>query len=191
MFVEMPLVARCCFCAPLRYGLLIWAYLKLVTSVLALGITIMWVFLWLFFTLGETSLLLLILSTLISLIADVVFNFILIMGSHKKNRSLLCLYHRYAYAHAAIFLMLGVLWISYAIVENGKPLNKPDSVIYILCMVTSVIVPLILHIYLFIVLRSEIHKLEAKDQINFVNPINEYISGTEDLTTDNKTNEDN
>ncbi|XP_014359872.2 uncharacterized protein LOC106711954 [Papilio machaon] len=188
MFVEMPTVARCCFCAPLRYGLLIWAYIKLVTSILAFSIAIMWLFLWFLFTMGEISLLLLIISTLISLIADIVFNFILIMGTHKKNLSFLKLYHRYAFAHAVIFLMLGVLWISYAIVENGKPLNQPDSMMYIVCMVTSVIVPLILHVYLFIVLRSEIHKLKTKDQINFVNPINEYVTDTGE---ENKTNAEN
>nr|NP_001299750.1 uncharacterized protein LOC106113780 [Papilio xuthus]BAM18655.1 unknown unsecreted protein [Papilio xuthus] len=177
MFVEMPMVARCCFCAPLRYGLLIWAYIKLVTSILAFGITLVWMFLCFLrfgpFNVDEIFLLMLIVSTLICLISDIFFNFVLILGTHKKNRSLLYLYYRYAFAHAAIFLVLGVLWIAYAIVENGKPLSQPDSVIYILCVILSVIVPLILHVYLFIVLRSELHKLEAKEQIKF-DPITEY-----------------
>ncbi|KAH9645124.1 hypothetical protein HF086_005669 [Spodoptera exigua] len=31
MRADLPVFKRCCFCIPLRYGLLTWAYVKLVT----------------------------------------------------------------------------------------------------------------------------------------------------------------
>ncbi|CAG5043598.1 unnamed protein product [Parnassius apollo] len=192
MFQDKLSVARCCFCAPLRYGLLIWAYLKLVTSILVFGVTVIWIFMWILLVNFEKALLVLLIATMLSLIVDIVFNFVLIIGSHKKNITMLSLYYRYGIAHAVVLVVFGVLWILYAISRMEPPIDS-KNVPYIFAITSAFIVSLILHIYLFIVLRSEINKLKARDQFRFVNHAAESCNQTEDEfnTFNNKIQEDN
>ncbi|CAK1583013.1 unnamed protein product [Parnassius mnemosyne] len=180
MSKDITSVARCCFCAPLRYGLLIWAYLKLVTSILVFGVMVIWLFIWILLVHFEKGLLILIIPTTLILIVDIVFNFVLIIGSHKKNITLLSLYYRYGIGHAVVFVVFGVLWILYGISRMAAPEDDPRTVRFIFATTSVFIVLLILHIYLFIVLRSEINKLKARDQFRYVDQAAESYNQTED-----------
>ncbi|KAI5643298.1 hypothetical protein NE865_04716 [Phthorimaea operculella] len=91
MRFEIPECSRCCFCVPLRYGLLIWSYLILAPLGLLLALLIAmlihdvnhgWTEI-----LKDTSLILL-------NVANLVFTILLIIAAHKKSVNLLKIYNK-------------------------------------------------------------------------------------------------
>ncbi|KAI5651434.1 hypothetical protein NE865_00678 [Phthorimaea operculella] len=95
MRFEIPLCKRCCFCVPLRYGLLVWSYLVLVPQALLLLAEIWSLVLMerrLYYYHWTKVLRTMIYITLLS--ANIVLIFLLIVASHKKSPKLLKIYSK-------------------------------------------------------------------------------------------------
>ncbi|XP_013162201.1 PREDICTED: uncharacterized protein LOC106113783 [Papilio xuthus] len=172
MYFEMPNITKCCFCIPLRYGLLAWAYFKLAWCIflttmisIKLGMTLSAKH----FSLEYSIPLLYCLSLVIELIITIIF----IIGAHKKNPKLLRVYYIYAMVFLGIIFLLCLLALGLAIFEYIMQMRFS----YILQNIyeTSIFGTgvILFNLYLLSLVRSEILKLENNTQFSFQNIQNE------------------
>ncbi|KAF9823077.1 hypothetical protein SFRURICE_015557 [Spodoptera frugiperda] len=109
MRTELPTCRRCCFCLPLRYGLLSWGYFRFVISGMFLvGLTIGFVGL----VTAEDSYrelgsIIVVGILLLSTLTDFVLNFLFILGGHKKDVRLLKSYYVYSIVLCVLTILLG------------------------------------------------------------------------------------
>ncbi|CAH2041666.1 unnamed protein product, partial [Iphiclides podalirius] len=172
MHSEIPSFNRCCFCAPLRYGLLVWAYLKLVFNIIFFAGALIWlsfVALFIFMSSNAVYIVLMIAFVLLFVFFDIVFCFVLIVGGHKKHTTLLRLYYRYGIVHAVLLTALGFVSVGISSASIEDILQRPDEWHYILVLSAIYSSFLILHVYLMLLVRSEVRKLKANGEFRFVN----------------------
>ncbi|CAH2041665.1 unnamed protein product, partial [Iphiclides podalirius] len=166
MYTDIPTVTRCCFCVPLRFGLMLLAYLSLLANVsllvLALGL------LFVILVLNESSVYTAVtIFTITLLVADVAFTIILIVGAQQRKISLLRLYNRYGIACVALIMVLGLICIVYEVSFTTRSLmNKWEILITGSSFAAAI---LILHIYLLLLTHSIIVKMKSSCQFRFVN----------------------
>ncbi|CAH2236570.1 jg15329 [Pararge aegeria aegeria] len=94
MRCEMPILLRCCFCFPLRYGLLVWAYVKQISSLIFLAYLIFMFCLehWRMNVGTRVWLSLMITLTIV----DILFHLLFIISAHKKNYRIMRMFYRYS-----------------------------------------------------------------------------------------------
>ncbi|CAK1583014.1 unnamed protein product [Parnassius mnemosyne] len=172
MYTDIPSFTKCCFCAPLRYGLLVWAYFKLVTSIIIFLSALTWILSLVIFVIlvGDVKVfIVLAVTTLTILLFDIIFNLVLIIGAHKKHTTLLRLYYRYGIAHAFVITASALLFIVYAVASASDPFSKPKLWHNIVIFASAICASMIIHTYLLILVRSEVLKLKANSQFMFTN----------------------
>ncbi|CAG5043586.1 unnamed protein product [Parnassius apollo] len=172
MYTDIPSFTKCCFCAPLRYGLLVWAYFKLVTSIIIFASVLIWL---LNFTKSVVLIadaihfLALFVATISIHLFDIIFNLVLIIGIHKKHVTLLRLYYRYGVAHAFVITATALICIVYAIASTSAPFDEPNLWHKIVVFASAICASMLVHTYLLILVRSEVLKLKANSQFKFSN----------------------
>ncbi|KAJ8720020.1 hypothetical protein PYW07_012063 [Mythimna separata] len=175
MRTELPLCKRCCFCVPLRYGLLTWGYCKLVIAIMvsiAMIVTL--------YSLVQMAMyysnniyvmhhIVVISIVLVVLLIDIALNLVFIVGGHTKNVSLLRVYYIYNIVlwalTIALVLLMGVLMM---------PTVTPDHLFsyrgwLMLIDFASSFVNIVIQSYFLLLLRSEIVKLRSNCEFRFVN----------------------
>ncbi|XP_075977365.1 uncharacterized protein LOC142977372 [Anticarsia gemmatalis] len=174
MFVDLPLLKRCCFCLPLRCGLIVWGYLKLIISGLQLTATY---FSWLHiielmqsyrnFSTGEIVMLCLLTLSILILVIDLILNTLFVIGCHQKDTNLMRGFYYYGY------FMLGMIVVG-ELVYFG-------FTIYMLCNISSMFwisiiwgnsvfaVGMVIQFYVQLLVRSEIVILNNGYKFSFVN----------------------
>ncbi|XP_072936916.1 uncharacterized protein [Epargyreus clarus] len=147
MHVKVPDVNKCCFCIPLRHGILIFAYLNFLFSIVSVA--------WLVITTelkrqsitADSSLEIMTSTVLFSILGmGVILNLLLIIAAHQKDISMLRLYNYYAVA-----TLLAAMVPSFILLSRR--------------MFSEVIVALLalaMQFYVIILVRSEVIKLEKK-----------------------------
>ncbi|CAG5043594.1 unnamed protein product [Parnassius apollo] len=172
MYTDIPSFTKCCFCAPLRYGLLVWAYFKLVTSIIIFVSALMWILSFIIFVIifaDAMVFIVLVVVTLTIILFDIIFNLVLIIGAHKKHTTLLRLYYRYGIAHGFIITASALLFIVYAIASVNDPFEESKLWHKIVIFASAICASMIIHTYLLILVRSEVLKLKANSQFMFTN----------------------
>ncbi|XP_063538327.1 uncharacterized protein LOC134747649 [Cydia strobilella] len=165
---EAPGFKRCCFCIPLRRGLVTWGYLKLALDLLGLWLMI--------YLLAVISILhvILIMETVV-FVMDMVFNILLIVGGHLKAVKLL----KAAYIFSQVWLGLIILafcWQTYSEVRRALILisygmEYEDLIVIALPGLSISFVQICLQIYLILLIRSEVLKLQDQSlEMQFSNP---------------------
>ncbi|KAL4715746.1 hypothetical protein ACJJTC_006325 [Scirpophaga incertulas] len=174
MRFEVPECSRCLFCLPLRRGIITFGYLNLLfsTLVLALDTWVNW---------GEPA------NTptmglfrgvhmythkwfptlLYSL--EIIFNMLLIIGGHVKNKTLIRCYYYYGITTTAAAFVVAVV-VRYQIDFNtfGSTFDLIDLALSSCGM--------IIHVYLLLLIRSELKKPRYRTGTSFVNHVAEVIT---------------
>ncbi|CAH2236571.1 jg15330 [Pararge aegeria aegeria] len=180
MRCEIPVLLRCCCCFPLRYGLLVWAYIKQMFTLLFLAYIIVLFYddyrkisVWGIVVLSGTILL---------TILDFVFHVFFIISAHAKDYRKIRIYYRYSifvFCLSAIFMGMyigsSLLYVFY----RSKYLSF--LLWYMILPAMGMTVTLILiQAYLIILVRSEFIKLKNNAQFEFVNNAEEKCTANID-----------
>ncbi|XP_028179079.1 uncharacterized protein LOC135077870 [Ostrinia nubilalis] len=160
---------RCCFCLPLRHGLIAWGYLKTVLlSVLIFEqfleqsyrekIAPMWV-----------------ITTAVTII-DLIWTAVFILAGHMKHRLLFKLYYKYSVCFLVIFIVVFLANTIDDIIEIETGRDRGGDVTYLVYYLSYFLlgaIPMIaLHGYVTLLVRSELLKLD-RASIQFVNKVND------------------
>ncbi|CAH1637050.1 unnamed protein product [Spodoptera littoralis] len=177
MRTEVPAFKRCCFCVPLRYGLLTWAYIKLVALA----------FLAIFFTMHLYYMIrnytvtprvfnsrdlhdITVISVLFAIcLIEFCFTLSFIVGGHKKNAKLM----RVFYVYNIVMWVLTLVLIMILVVSLLRKMDPSHVFSYnswkFLVTTAHFFFTLLVQVYFMLLLRSEILKLEGKYGFSFVN----------------------
>ncbi|XP_047508569.1 uncharacterized protein LOC125051970 isoform X2 [Pieris napi] len=168
MRCELPILMRCCFCVPLRLGLLIWTYIKLILSL----------FLVTFFSIqaellrndvilveGKIFLVAMIKSGIINSLFQIAF----IVAAHKKNYKIMRIYYIYNFVYIFIPTILFLMFIKIGYSQMGSSVTIYLSDTPLVFIVISIPIEFVLNIYLMLLVRSEFIKLRDSGQFEFFN----------------------
>ncbi|KAJ8720027.1 hypothetical protein PYW07_012070 [Mythimna separata] len=199
---EIPVFRRCCFCLPLRYGLLAWGYFKLIADAFLLFL-MSFIFIntlfWMRVATNNDHRTQMYLELMIPMIAitlfftDFIVTIVFIIGGHKKNVQLIRVFYFFSMGMwVATFLLacFGVVSaLHYTITYHSHYWQHPE-VILTFCFYFIVIV---VQTYVLLLLRSEIIKLRSIGEFRFVNNAaeaectmrcDEVVIATEPVKTD-------
>ncbi|XP_049875224.1 uncharacterized protein LOC126373214 isoform X2 [Pectinophora gossypiella] len=181
MRIDIPQCGRCCVCIPLRHGILIFGYLNLAFSTFLLSFEI-----WLTTVHGpEYTVAQSLRSSTVYLyrgvglysqmwfyallyILEILFNILLLIGAHMRAR-LLRVYYYYG-----ITTSLAAL-VSFVVMRNSVSYGRQDLQ-YKVLELAVVFSGLMVQAYLLLLIRSELKKLDQKNQMCFVNHASEVYA---------------
>ncbi|KAJ8720029.1 hypothetical protein PYW07_012072 [Mythimna separata] len=199
---EIPVFRRCCFCLPLRYGLLAWGYFKLIADAFLIFL-MSYVFINALIMIRihpyNAHISQVYTGLIISMIAvtlfftDFIVTIVFIVGGHKKNVRLIRVFYFLSMGMwVATFLLASftvVLSIYNALTNNNVFLRLGFALIEF-CFYFVV---LAVQTYFLLLLRSEIIKLRSSGEFRFVNNAaeaectmrcDEVVVGTETVKPD-------
>ncbi|KAJ2951544.1 hypothetical protein O0L34_g13693 [Tuta absoluta] len=164
MRFEIPECKRCCFCVPLRYGLLAWSYLILIP----LGLLLVLQFMYYTYDLAygwktvveDTCLIILNL-------VNIVFTILLIVAAHKKSSKLLKVYNKWALGTAIANLVALVSDFTCDLFIYGA-LVFWFWLMFLMVLLMGLIF-IGMQMYIIALVRSEIIKLESNSGFEFHN----------------------
>ncbi|XP_023950699.2 uncharacterized protein LOC112054970 isoform X2 [Bicyclus anynana] len=168
MRCEIPVLLRCCFCFPLRHGLLVWAYVKEIFSLMFLIFTI-WRFSKTYKRL-DTSWEVIYPIIITLTVVDILFHVLFIISAHTKDYRKMRIFYRYSIVFLCLNAILFILFISLCIFYIYMSL-------FIFIFLWSLMLPtflmilitIVIQIYLIILIKSEVIKLKNNSQFEFVN----------------------
>ncbi|CAH0726754.1 unnamed protein product, partial [Brenthis ino] len=179
MRCEFPMITRCCFCFPLRLGLLVWAYIKTISSAVLLSFLLVVViedcirysraimFSLLTFYIPIWSI----------LSMDIIFHIIFIISAHKKEHRKMRVFFRYSIFSLIIYILGLIMTISLFFIES--------FIFYVFFFgffqMAIFLWIIIIQMYVLILVRSEVVKLERNSNFEFVNHAAEPGATKEDL----------
>ncbi|CAH0625273.1 unnamed protein product [Chrysodeixis includens] len=162
MLEEVPLFKKCCFCIPLRYGLLTWVYIKLIITVIMFLSLAVNVYDMDRFCYACKILIAIFVIILIFIFVDIILDIVFIVGGHLKNVRLLTYFYRYSFVIAVETILLAVLTLLALLFAVKAPVS-----IYFLNLAIYGL-GLFIQIYFILLLRSEIIKLRSNCPYRFV-----------------------
>jgi len=173
---------RCRCCIPLRYGLLISGYFKLIVSVAVLvPVTYLLVqsvieLQWRTYEDNITPLTMLTITALVTL-CDIAMNIVFLIGNHKKNARLLRVFYSYSIGLLVLYVVALVMLVAQFDKNNYVYMVPLIGVIY---QTTPLefesmfeIVNICFQVYFILITKSEIAKLKNNCQFRFTNKDNE------------------
>ncbi|CAH0686432.1 unnamed protein product [Spodoptera exigua] len=171
MRADLPVFKRCCFCIPLRYGLLTWAYVKLVT----VTIFSMFILVSLYHMVGMYTMYhlpiqrhnIIFMSVILTvLFIEISLTVTFIVGGHMKNVKLM----RVFYVYNIVILTISSLLMIIAILMLVFPI---EFFLYrtfeYISTCANFFFSIVIQLYFILLIRSEILKLEGKYGFSFVN----------------------
>ncbi|XP_047028535.1 uncharacterized protein LOC124636476 [Helicoverpa zea] len=164
--MDWPVWKKCCFCIPLRYGLLTWGYLKLISASIVLSFFI-------FILVGladyiRNDTLVIVIPIIAIMVTDIALHILCIVGAHKKNVRLLEVYYCYAwFMWAGMIIMFAVCTILLVLIFSGHGESGVKS-LYLTMDIVGFLLGIVIHTFLLISLRSEMIKLRSNCPYRFV-----------------------
>ncbi|XP_038212584.1 uncharacterized protein LOC119832860 [Zerene cesonia] len=174
MRCEWPELTKCCFCVPLRRGLLAWGYFKLVLNLTLIGF--MGLHLYMIITRQDHFPLfgILILASInLVFVTDATFQIIFIVGAHKKNYKYLRCYFRYNVVVLVTVFVCSVIYASYALYSLGVFLFVILFIPFAIQLLLIIILYQLVSFYFLVLSRSEFKKLKNNAKFEFVNQLEE------------------
>uniref|UniRef100_A0A2A4JIW7 Uncharacterized protein n=1 Tax=Heliothis virescens TaxID=7102 RepID=A0A2A4JIW7_HELVI len=171
---DVPQCTRCCFCLPLRYGLLAWGYFKMIADALLISLTIFRIISIIIFShirylalfkvdFGLTS------AILIIFVSDFVVTIMFIVGGHKKEVKPVRVFYYYSIGIWIATILFTIVVGSLLILSWSSSEMTIISLESFLMTLSAFFVVLVVQSYLLLLLRSEITKLSSNRQFTFVN----------------------
>ncbi|XP_022112861.2 uncharacterized protein LOC110991704 [Pieris rapae] len=170
MRIELPEFRRCCFCFPLRRGVLVYGYICLLFTLFCLwleiylgyddltGMTLVAYHGNSFFTRAWLAILL--------YVIDFVFTIIMLVGAHTKRVRLLTIYFYYGVTTTlATFLTMFII--------NYDLLNR--DLYNVIIEITFIVFAIILHLYMLCLVWNMIKRLKQNSGLTFVNQVTEVV----------------
>ncbi|KAG6459043.1 hypothetical protein O3G_MSEX011180 [Manduca sexta] len=172
MYCELPLLKRCCFCLPLRPGLIAWGYIKTVAAIAFIGLMCI--------LLDEsierskrgyysyTSTIVIQSIILTVTIVDAVFSIIFLVSAHKKHERLMksCLYYQiFIFVVSNLAFSLYFIYMLYLMATAYIFLGE----IWLVLSLTIGFMNAVLQFYLILLVRSVVHKLGNDCTFQFEN----------------------
>ncbi|XP_026332538.1 uncharacterized protein LOC113239673 [Hyposmocoma kahamanoa] len=168
MYCDIPDFGRCCLCLPLRKGILIFGYINVLYSAFMVGLYSYWVhhgdlkqsYIIFHGVTTETM------SELILFIfcVDVVINCLLVYGAHQKVTSFLKVFYYYTIMTCIAAIMLEII----------EAISYPARIVQDLILSFA---GLCIQLYLLLLVRSLLRKLEIGNQHNFDNQLHNVVTG--------------
>ncbi|XP_028179076.1 uncharacterized protein LOC135077869 [Ostrinia nubilalis] len=164
--VEVPEFNRCCFCLPLRPGLLVWGYIKMAALSVFGYILIEDLIRMMSHSYFRVPTVMILLVCFV--VIDIMFTIGFIVAGHMKHPQLFRMYYYYS------LVSLGIFFIGYMIVLGVYFYTFRNLPAYIFLWTTLdslyTAVPLILvQLYLSLLVKSELRKLSNNSNFQFVN----------------------
>ncbi|XP_052742134.1 uncharacterized protein LOC112057413 [Bicyclus anynana] len=187
MRCEIPILRRCCFCFPLRYGLLVWAYIKLVLSLIFLGLTIAAI---IFASQRrKVSFSIELPIVLVVTTVDIVFSVLFIISAHQKDYKKMRIFYWYNIAILSLNLAVIGLYIANGLYYMFMSPYVSLLTEYFWYMIAPAIAMTFLLLlsqgYLILLVRSEFLKLKNNSHFEFVNnAADEKCTGNLDFDKD-------
>ncbi|XP_061717821.1 uncharacterized protein LOC133525547 [Cydia pomonella] len=183
---EAPQFKRCCFCVPLRRGLIGWGYCKLVLNVLTFAYIILICSLIARLSVLRFKDFAIITVIFATVITDTCFNIVLVVAGHRKSVKLL----RVSYIYNLVSLGLVVLAHCFKIYTNLYYIYKMTQYIgfhmfFIVDLMVSAALAfgvIFVQVYMILLIRSETIKLQNQSlEIQFSN----HLAGEPQCTLHN------
>ncbi|CAH2234009.1 jg9911 [Pararge aegeria aegeria] len=151
MYVKVPDVNHCCFCLPLRPGIILFAYINILFSILAVTCLIITTELQRATITRDASSVEAITSTILFSILGmgIILNILLLVAGYQKDISMLRLYNYYAVATALA-----------ALIPSAFLLSREMFI-----EVTIALAAIAMQCYVIVLVRSEVVKLEEKQLV--------------------------
>ncbi|KAJ8720025.1 hypothetical protein PYW07_012068 [Mythimna separata] len=176
MTVDIPVYKRCCFCVPLRYGLLGWGYFKMTADaffVIYLSLSMIRYVMMMKSCTDHNHRSQILEDLILPMIADAVFivdfmaTIMFIVGGHKKSVKLM----RVFYFKSIAMFMFTLILTATSVVLAIQNFMLRDMLFWdrTMLMFSFYFVVLAVQTYFLILLRSEIIKLWTNTKIRFMN----------------------
>ncbi|XP_064073168.1 uncharacterized protein LOC135193653 isoform X1 [Vanessa tameamea] len=172
MKCEIPEFARCCFCFPLRLGLLVWTYVKLVFSLLLLVHFICLLVANLMHLYYPVRVSIVISSILFSifLCVDIAFHIIFIVSAHTKDYRKMKWFYKEAMVALCLYIFGFFCFTVYVVCDLNFTHQHITVIAYTLMSIWSIFFWVtISQAYLIMLVRSEVLKLERSTNFEFTN----------------------
>ncbi|OWR45602.1 uncharacterized protein LOC133318772 [Danaus plexippus] len=166
MFCEIPEFGRCCFCMPLRRGILVFGYLNILFSMFMIGVYSLSVnegygMLMLFHgvaTRMEEELCITI------YVVDIIFNIVLLYGAHRKMMIYLKIFYYYTLATVVAVVILEIVSIV------GSQFFEAFELLALFCL------GLCIHLYLLFLVRTLLKNMDIQGSA-YENQLQQFING--------------
>ncbi|CAH0726739.1 unnamed protein product, partial [Brenthis ino] len=167
MRCELPMITRCCFCLPLRLGLLVWAYIKTISCTLLFSLL-------LYLLIDQCSryshisishMFMFQIPVLSLLITDITFHIIFIISAHKKEHRKMRLFYRYSIFSLIIYILGFIISTTLMITDSYFMF----AFIFGLFQLAIFMWIIVIQMYVLILVRSEVVKLKRNMNFEFVN----------------------
>ncbi|CAH0726741.1 unnamed protein product, partial [Brenthis ino] len=169
MRCELPMLTRCCFCFPLRLGLLVWAYIKMISCTILLSLLLHAMIVECvapFCHIRMTFLFTFQIPVLTMLFTDIIFHIIFIISAHKKEHRIMRVFYRYSIFSFTIYILLFISSVTHIALNSSYFMHAFLLGLFHLAVLMFIIV---IQIYVLILVRSEIVKLKRNTKFEFVN----------------------
>ncbi|XP_045484574.1 uncharacterized protein LOC110991718 [Pieris rapae] len=170
MRCELPILMKCCFCVPLRLGLLIWAYLKLIFSLLIL------IAFCIYAEFARQTTLDIPKGTITFIVVMImfgginsIFQTVFIVSAHKKNYKIMRIYYIYNFVYIFIPTIIFIMFCIILYSQIGGFILLFLAVMPVNIIVITIPIEFVLTIYLMLLVRSEFIKLRNSGQFQFFN----------------------
>ncbi|XP_045773582.1 uncharacterized protein LOC123872990 [Maniola jurtina] len=166
MFCEIPVFGRCCFCLPLRRGILIFGYLNILFAAFMVGVFS--------YAIHHDHALTMVFHgvagdmdnwvCLVLYCTDIVLSAVLLYGAHRQIIIYLRVFYYYALCTLAAVVILEI------IVASQRPFYLEIELLPVF------FAGLCIHIYLIILVRSLLRKLEISSH-TYENQLHQFVNG--------------
>ncbi|KAJ8719401.1 hypothetical protein PYW08_011576 [Mythimna loreyi] len=164
---DLPVLKKCCFCMPLRYGLLTWGYMKLGAAVTVLTFFTLIVLVLSEYIRRDNLLITIIVLIEAVLVIEIILHIVFIIGAHKKSVKLLQAYYHYAVFMWVVTMIMCFGCTGFLVVSIISRYDS-DSGFLITLNVVGFFCSIAVQSFLLISLRSEIIKLRSNCPYRFV-----------------------
>ncbi|PZC82185.1 hypothetical protein B5X24_HaOG210993 [Helicoverpa armigera] len=182
MHGEIPVLTRCCICFPLRYGLLAWAYFRLiVTGAFLTSLTITFIE---FINNDKVSDLEVMGVVMFILFTDIVLTALFVVGGHMKNLRILKAFYIYSIILWSLMMLFGMK-LTVQTVDRLRTATYQFYVRFLILDLTSFVFQVLIQSYIILLVRSEIVKLSNNCEFRFVNnaaQVELQIKGDDEIT---------
>ncbi|KAJ8720033.1 hypothetical protein PYW07_012076 [Mythimna separata] len=180
MPVGIPQFRRCCFCLPLRPGLLAWGYFKIIADLLITPVALTQLWYCLYFLeeapkhyvyighmiiwshlLAAVSFL-----TFLMFVVEFAASIMFVIAAHKKNVGLVRGYYIYS---IVVFVISTHLFLLEVVLTYKAIRGASYSAAVCAVMFVGYLIFLLVQAYFILLVRSQMIKLKARRQCKFVN----------------------